>query len=244
MNKKLQKYDLQAAELFRSSNEAILSTVSKKFDGFPFGSYITYVTGRNRSIYLYASDIAEHTKNLKNNSKACITVSRSKDDEDKQNSARLTIMGNLTEVSKDELEDCQQRFQKFLPESKTYSQMHDFKFYELRTENIRWIGGFGEIAWLKKDNWLSEEPRWKDREESMIDHMNEDHSNVIFSSLKGQHGIEDKNAKMFAICIDGYFTACKDHLFFIRFSNPCFTPKEVKDELVRQANEYRDLEVN
>ena len=105
MNKKLQKYDLQAAELFRSSNEAILSTVSKKFDGFPFGSYITYVTGRNRSIYLYASDIAEHTKNLKNNSKACITVSRSKDDEDKQNSARLTIMGNLTEVSKDELED-------------------------------------------------------------------------------------------------------------------------------------------
>ena len=150
MNKKLQKYDLQAAELFRSSNEAILSTVSKKFDGFPFGSYITYVTGRNRSIYLYASDIAEHTKNLKNNSKACITVSRSKDDEDKQNSARLTIMGNLTEVSKDELEDCQQRFQKFLPESKTYSQMHDFKFYELRTENIRWIGGFGEIAWLSR----------------------------------------------------------------------------------------------
>ena len=87
MNKKLQKYDLQAAELFRSSNEAILSTVSKKFDGFPFGSYVTYVTGRNRSIYLYASDIAEHTKNLKNNSKACITVSRSKDNEDKQTSS-------------------------------------------------------------------------------------------------------------------------------------------------------------
>ena len=85
MNRKLQKYDLQAAELFRSSNEAILSTVSKKFEGFPFGSYITYVTGRNRSIYLYASDIAEHTKNLKNNPKACITVSKSKDGEDERN---------------------------------------------------------------------------------------------------------------------------------------------------------------
>ena len=74
MNKKLQKYDLQAAELFRSSNEAILSTVSKKFDGFPFGSYITYVTGRNRSIYLYASDIAEHTKNLKTRSLVKYTI--------------------------------------------------------------------------------------------------------------------------------------------------------------------------
>ena len=74
--------------------------------------------------------------------------------------------------------------------------------------------------------------------------MNEDHSNVIFSSLKAQHGISDKDAKMFAICIDGYFTACKDDLFFIRFDNPCFTPKDVKDELVRQAKEYRDLEEN
>ena len=244
MSKKLQKYDLQAAELFRSSNEAILSTVSKKFDGFPFGSFITYVTGRNRSIYLYASDIAEHTKNLKNNSKACITVSRNRDNEDKQNSARLTIMGNLIEVSKDELEDCQQRFQKFLPESKTYSQMHDFKFYELKTENIRWIGGFGEIAWLKKDNWVSEDPRWKERELGMIEHMNEDHSNVIFSTLKGQHGIDDKHAEMFAICIDGFFTLSKKDLFFIKFENPCFTPKEVKDELIRQANEYRNLEGN
>ena len=244
MSKRLQKYDLQAAELFRSSNEAILSTISKKFDGFPFGSYITYVTGRNRSIYLYASDIAEHTKNLLNNPKACITVSRSKDEEDKQNSSRLTIMGNLREISDDILEDCKARFHKFLPESKTYSQMHDFKFYELKTENIRWIGGFGEIAWLKKDNWISEEPRWKDREEGMIEHMNEDHSNVIFSSLCGQHGIEDDNAEMFAICIDGYYVISKNDLFFIKFDHPCFTPKDVKDELIRHANEYRSLENN
>ena len=123
MNKRLRKYDLQAAELFRSSNEAILSTVSKKFDGFPFGSYVTYVSGLNRSIYLYASDIAEHTKNLKNNPKACITISRSKEQEDKQNSARLTIMGKLEEVLENKLEDCKSRFQKFLPESKKYSQI-------------------------------------------------------------------------------------------------------------------------
>ena len=244
MNKKLKEYDLQAAELFRSSNEAILSTISKKFDGFPFGSYVTYVSGRNRDIYLYASDIAEHTKNLKNNPKACITISKSKVKEDKQNSARLTIMGKLIEITEEKLEDCMSRFQKFLPESKKYSQMHDFKFYELKTENIRWIGGFGEIAWLKRDDWISEEPRWKEREKGMIEHMNEDHSNVIFSSLKGQHGIEDKHAEMFAICIDGYFTISNKDLFFIKFDSPCFTPKEVKEELVKQANKYRHLEIN
>ena len=30
----------------------------------------------------------------------------------------------------------------------------------------------------------------------IIEHMNEDHSNSIVSTLNAQHGIKDKNAKM------------------------------------------------
>ena len=32
--------------------------------------------------------------------------------------------------------------------------MHDFKFYQLTIKHARWIGGFGQIAWLdqKKKN--------------------------------------------------------------------------------------------
>ena len=67
MNDKFKTYEANAVNLFRTSSAAILSTVSKKHDGYPFGSFITYVSSRNRNIFLYASDIAEHTKNLKNN---------------------------------------------------------------------------------------------------------------------------------------------------------------------------------
>ena len=74
MNSKFKTYEANAVNLFRTSSAAILSTVSKKHDGYPFGSFITYVSSRNRNIFLYASDIAEHTKNLRNNSKACMTL--------------------------------------------------------------------------------------------------------------------------------------------------------------------------
>ena len=71
---KRKKYELDAVHLYRSTNAAILSTISNKYEGYPFGSFITYVTDQNRSIFIYASDLAEHTKNILNNSKACVTV--------------------------------------------------------------------------------------------------------------------------------------------------------------------------
>ena len=113
MNSKFKTYEANAVNLFRTSNAAILSSVSKKHDGYPFGSFITYVSSRNRNIFLYASDIAEHTKNLRNNSKACMTLFKIDDDYDKQNSARLTLLGDLRSVPQKEVKSCEERFHKF-----------------------------------------------------------------------------------------------------------------------------------
>ena len=53
-----------------------------------------------------------------------------------------------------DLNDCKMRFHSIFPESKKYSEMHDFKFYELKIKHVRWIGGFGKIAWLDKKTGL------------------------------------------------------------------------------------------
>ena len=39
----------------------------------------------------------------------------------------------------------------------------------------------------------------------IIEHMNEDHSNSIVSTLNAQHGIRDKKAKMEKLELNGYF---------------------------------------
>lgn len=240
---KRKKYELEAVNLYRSTNAAILSTMSKKYEGYPFGSFITYVSDKNRTLLMYTSDIAQHTKNLKTNSKACVTLFKLDTEYDKQNSSRLTLMGDLKDVPVDDLEECQERFIKFLPESKKYSSMHDFKFYKLEISRIRWIRGFGDIAWLNPKNWQDNLPRWAKNEKMMIDHMNDDHANVLQSALHAQHGIKDKNVSMMALTIDGYYVKSKENLYFISFDAPVFKPIDYRKVLVKQAKDYRSFEL-
>ena len=60
-------------------------------------------------------------------------------------------------------------------------------------------------------------------QQGIVDHMNDDHSNVIQSALHAQHGIKDKNVKMFALSTDGYYVYSKKEIFFITFNKP-FSP--------------------
>ena len=242
MNEKLKNYEISAVNLLRSSSSGILSTLSKSFKGYPFGSYVTFITGPDRSIYIYASTLAQHTKNLFQDSRACITLSKEKKDDDKQNSQRLTLMGDLKPINKSEKELVKARFHKFLPDSKKYSALHDFDFYKLSHSKIRWIGGFGEIAWLKIKDWKPAKPAWINNEEGMITHMNQDHSNVIFSALQAQHQRRDKKAKMIALCIDGYFIKSRGKIFFISFDGICMNAKSYREMLIFQANQYRKFE--
>ena len=240
---KRKKYELEAVNLYRSNNAAILSTISKKYEGYPFGSFITYVSDKNRTLLMYTSDIAQHTKNLKTNSKACVTIFKLDTEYDKQNSSRLTLMGDLKDVSEDNIEECQERFVKFLPESKKYSSMHDFKFYKLEISRIRWIGGFGDIAWINPKNWQDDQPRWAKDEKMIINHMNDDHANVLQSALHAQHGIKDKKVNMIALSVDGYYVKSNEEIYFISFEAPVFKPLDYRKVLVKQAKDYRSFEL-
>jgi len=84
VKEKLQEYELEAVKLLRTSKEAVLSTISDKFKGYPFGSFVTFMSGRDRSVIIYASNIAQHTINLKKDSKSCLTLFRLEEEKDKQ----------------------------------------------------------------------------------------------------------------------------------------------------------------
>ena len=235
------EYEKLAINLMRNCREGVLSTVSKKYEGYPFGSFVTFISGADRSIIFYASDIAQHTINLKNNSKACITLFNLSEG-DKQDSARLSLLGDVKKIDKD-IEEISRQFIEFFPESSQYSNMHDFNFYKLNISQVRWIGGFGKIAWLSSTNWNPIRPKWLKKEHSMIEHMNEDHSNSIVSTLNAKLGIKDKHARMLRLTMDGYYVSSKNKIYFIDFNLPCFTVKQYRDKLVEQAKEYRDFEL-
>ena len=238
------KYEFDAVTLFRSSNTATLSTLSKSTQDYPFGSFVTFSSNSNRNLFIYASDIAEHTKNILNDSRACVTMHSVNDSADKQASARLSLIGDLIRVPDEDTPLCQARFLKFLPDSKKYSRIHGFKFYKLDIIKARWIGGFGDIGWLDTAHWTAAIPKWQKNEASMIEHMNQDHSNVICSALNAKFDHVDPNAQMLALCTDGYYILSAGRQYFIQFDEPCYSEKSVRDALIKQAKSYRAFELS
>ena len=242
MNKYNNEHEKDAVSFFRSDKTAILSTLSKKYDGYPFGSFVTYVSGWDRTVLLYLSDLADHTKNFKKDHKSCITLLKKNKNGDVQNSARLTLMGDLKIVPEKIYEKCKDRFQNIFPEIKTYTQMHDFNFYQITINQARWIGGFGKISWLDPKNWMKVPIEWFESEKVMIDHMNDDHLNTIQSALHAEHGIKDPMAVMLGLSIDGYFVRSKGDVFFINFDYHVFTSKDYRDMLISLSKKYRSYE--
>ena len=77
----------------------------------------------------------------------------------------------------------------------------------------------------------------------IIEHMNEDHSNSIVSTLNAQHGIKDKNAKMEKLQVNGYFALSNQKLYFLEFEQVCNSAEEYKAELIKHAKRYRSYEL-
>ena len=61
-------------------------------------------------------------------------------------------------------------------------------------------------------------PEWLSKASyRIIEHMNDDHSNSIVSTLNAQHGIKDKNAKMEKLEVNGYFASSDEKFYFLEF---------------------------
>ena len=242
MNKKTTEYELKAVRFHRSNTTGILSTISKDCEKYPFGSFVTYLSGRSRTIYLYLSRIAQHTNNLSHNSKACITIFKSHEG-NQQNSQRLTITGDLKKVAETKVDYCKKLFFTHFPESEKYSNFHNFDFYQLELKHIRWIGGFGKIAWLQNKHWSDKEPSWVENEKNIIDHMNNDHQNTIVSALNAQHNIKDPNATMKFLTIDGYYIKSQEKMYFIHLEKPSYNANEYRDNLIELAKKCKKFEI-
>lgn len=89
----------------------------------------------------------------------------------------------------------------------------------------------------KKPLWL------KQASARIISHMNEEHCNSIVSALHAQHGIQDKNAQMAELSVNGFYASSQNKLYFLTFERSCSSSEEYKLELIKHAKKYRDYEI-
>lgn len=229
-----------ARKLLRSQELAILSTHSKKMSGYPFGSVTTYITTVHGEPIFYISDIAQHTKNIDEDPKMSLIVYTGSE-QDANEGARLTIIGEAEKLTDETAEKAAERFYRLFPESKKYKNAHGFHFYLLKCHRARYIGGFGEIHWIKKDDWLVQEPEWLNSENDMIEHMNQDHEDAMQLILKNRLNIDAKSVNMLAINPDGFFVRADQHKpLFINFDELASDNGSIRKQLVKMTNQARE----
>jgi len=90
----------------------------------------------------------------------------------------------------------------------------------------------------------TKKPLWLEQASCrIISHMNEKHCNSIVSALHAQHGIQDRNAQMAELLVDGFYALSKNRLYFLSFEKSCSSSEEYKHELIKHAKKYRDYEI-
>jgi len=144
----------QEARLFaRDCHHGVLSTLSKRLEGFPFGSVSPFILDPEGNPIILISDLAEHSKNLQADARCSLILQPFATD--MQSTGRATIIGLAEQLSTDDKAALGTTYLHQFPQATEYFAMADFCFWRIRPIKVRWIGGFGRIHWIDRDAWLN-----------------------------------------------------------------------------------------
>lgn len=139
-----------ARTLLSQAHVATLCTLSP--DGFPYGSLVLFaVDDTSGDAILLISDLAEHSRNLRADSRCSLLVA-DVGSGDSLARSRVTLVGNATVVdnAKGDLLDV---FLRKNPSAQQYSSFGDFSVWRILVRSVRFIGGFGRMSWIDIDQW-------------------------------------------------------------------------------------------
>jgi putative heme iron utilization protein len=221
-----------ARRLLNHQSVGVLSTHSIDVEGYPFGSIAPYTLNYDGEPAILISDIAQHTRNIKQNNKVSLTVFKP-DADDAQAGSRLTWIGDAEPVDPSDKET-RDRYLRYFPSVESYFETHDFSFYRIGLRRARFIGGFGQIFWIEPDAMLVKNP-FRETEKGIIEHMNRDHqqSLVHYCKLFGRAGAEA--VTMTGIDSEGFDLLADNRKLRIDFDSPIHATEEARANLIRLA---------
>ncbi|TAJ75802.1 MAG: pyridoxamine 5'-phosphate oxidase [Gallionellaceae bacterium] len=170
----------EARQLLRAHRYGALSTLSKKFDGHPFGSITPYLVNHDGSVLILISTLAEHTKNIRHDARVSL-ITHNQESPHIQTQGRITVVGIA--FPEEERELAGKRYLRYFPEAQTYFSMHDFAFYRIVPQALRYIGGFGNIHWVKADRYLVPPCPLVTEEDALLDQINTGRADALGSVI-------------------------------------------------------------
>jgi hypothetical protein len=129
-----------------------LSTHSRKFPGFPFGSIMPYALDDTGRPIFFISSMAMHTQNLRQNSNASLLIAQPEVFGDPLGASRLTLVGTAMEAPAAEVKDL---YLSRHENAKLWQDYSDFAYYRMEVAAAYFVGGFGVMGWITAEDYAA-----------------------------------------------------------------------------------------
>ena len=226
----------EARQFVRGQHSGVLSTLSQRLNGYPFGSVAPFILDHAGRPVILISDIAEHTKNIVADPRVSLIVQPYSPD--MQVNGRVTIIARAERL--DDKDGLGPRYLRFHPQAESYFAMHDFKFYRLEPVRIRYIGGFGRIHWVEPEAYRCPDSPLAEQEGDIVAHMNADHGDNLRAYCRHVHGVEPREATMLGIDPDGFDVRADGGELRFAFARPVDDAQAARQALVELARAARE----
>ncbi len=222
-----------------------LCTVAREPAGFPYGSFVAFALSGNTPVFLI-SELAEHTKNMRADPRASLLIVESVD-KDALANGRVTLLGSAECLgSAEHHKSILDTYLDVHPNAAYYAGFKDFALWQLRVESIRYIGGFGRMSWVDRQDWdaATTDPL-SSCQQDIIDHMNQDHADTMVLYCKAFSRATDTTAAVMT-GIDRYgfemsaTTKAGPRPIRIAFPASISTAKDARVALVALAKQARE----
>lgn len=205
----------EARCLLRAHRYGVLSTLSKRFDGHPFGSIAPYLTDHDGSVLLFISGLAEHTKNLLIDPRVSL-ITHDQNDARIQTQGRVTVIGKATPL--DGREPYAARWLHYFPENEPLFELGDFSFFRIVPQAVRHVAGFGQARWVMSHFTVPPYPLIT-QEDGLLAQLNAERQDELRRYLE-LRGLSPECVRILGIDCDGFDVAADGRMLRFDFDVP------------------------
>ena len=235
----------RARTLVHLQRTGSLSTLSRRQPGWPFGSVMPYgLDDRGRPIFLI-STMAMHTQNLLGDERASLLVTPADISGDPLGAARVTLMGSVTKVPKEEVAQVRELYLARHANASYWVDFNDFGFFRMAIADIYFVGGFGSMGWVAAGDYTAAavDPL-ADEASDLIREINREQAETLLLLAKVFGNVDAQQATMTALDRLGFHlrirTSDRMQGGRVAFTSPVSNGQEVRAGLAGMAAQARE----
>jgi putative heme iron utilization protein len=237
-------YAERARTLAYLGRVGMLSTVSRRHPGHPFGSVMPYALDASGVPLLLISSMAMHTQNLEAESRASLLVTQPGWTDDPLAAGRVTLLGAAGRVPERELAEVRSAYLERQPRARHWVDFEDFAFWRLEVVEVYFVGGFAAMDWVGAVQYRAALPDpLADAAADIVEHMNRDHADAVQILARAFAGIEADEAAMVSVDRLGFKVRLRSgsrlHGARVAFPREITTPGDARAVMIEMVEQAR-----